>query len=135
MRYDHCKLVEHAFAIQFLAAIVTGPEIVQPPAPAVCYTGIVQPAVESSSDYDFDLRFELGLVREVMRRLLRLWDKQGDAIASEEARWLAGLLFNGARTVAVMLYQQSRRGGVEDEFPNWLNGALEALGQKYDLNL
>lgn len=83
---------------------------------------------ETTSDYDLDLRPELGVVRDVMRRLLRLWDRQGDAIAPDEARKLAGLLFNGARTVAVLLFHQSRRpGGEDDGIQRWLAEALEEL--------
>lgn len=95
-------------------------------APAVCYTGIVPP--ETTSDHDLDLRPELGVVRDVMRRLLRLWDREGEDIGLEEARKLAGLLFNGARTVAVLLFHQSRRpGNADDDIQNWLAEALEEM--------
>ena len=55
-----------------------------------------------------DLRPELAIVRQVMNRLLRLWDELGSSLDPVGARRLATLIFNGARTSAVLLYHQQR---------------------------
>jgi len=82
-----------------------------------------------------NLRFELGIVRQVLRRLVALWDAQGDAIESEEARRLAGLIFNGARTSALLLFQQTRGKEKKDDIQAWLDEALKQVGDDFGVEL
>ena len=89
----------------------------------------------SADDLSLDLRPELALVRQVMRRLVILWDRQGDAIESEEARRLAALIFNGARTAAILLFQETRRPEKKDEMESWLSDALDALSEELNVEL
>mgnify|MGYP001191686587 CR=1 FL=1 len=81
-----------------------------------------------------DLEPELALVRQVMRRLVHLWDMQGDAIDPEEARRLAGLIFNGARTAAILLYRPPRTDK-KDEDKRWLTNALDSLGEQWQVEI
>ncbi len=81
-----------------------------------------------------DLRPELAIVRQVMNRLLRLWDEQATTLDPVEARRLAALIFNGARTSAVLLYHQQRLPGKEDD-QAWLASALAASGERHGLDL
>lgn len=83
---------------------------------------------------DKDLKFELAIVRQVMDRLLRLWDEQGSTLGTVEGRRLASLIFNGARTAAILLYHQQRLPGREDD-QAWLASALAALGDRYEVGL
>ena len=81
-----------------------------------------------------DLRFELAIVRQVMDRLLRLWDEQGPSLNPVEGRRLASLIFNGARTAAILQYHQQRLPDKEDDRA-WLASALAALGDRYGIEL
>jgi len=81
-----------------------------------------------------NLKPELSVVRQVLRRLVKLWDAQGESIDTEEARRLATLIFNGARTAAILLYQHNR-GAKKDEMPDWLDAALDAFAERNDLDL
>ena len=95
-------------------------------------------AAAEESDIDElrpDLQPELILVRQVMRRLVNLWDRQGDAIDPEEARKLAGLLFNGARTAAILLYRPSARATAKEDDKKWLTAALDSLGEEWQVEI
>lgn len=81
-----------------------------------------------------NLRPELAIVRQVMNRLLLLWDEQGTSLTPAEGRRLAALIFNGARTAAVLLYHQQRLPDRGDE-QAWLAAALAALGEQHELEL
>jgi hypothetical protein len=93
---------------------------------------------DATEDDRLDLRPELAVVRQIMRRLVALWDRQGEAIESEEARRLAALIFNGARTAAILLFQETRRASADkgkDGIEDWLAAALDELGEKYGTEL
>jgi hypothetical protein len=88
----------------------------------------------SEGEMPQDLRFELAIVRQVMDRLLRLWDEQGPSLNPVEGRRLASLIFNGARTAAILQYHQQRLPGRGDD-QAWLASALAALGERHELEL
>lgn len=92
------------------------------------------PPTPTPDELPTDLRPELAIVRQVMARLLRLWDDQGATLSPAEGRRLAALIFNGARTAAVLLYHQQRLPDRGDE-QAWLAAALAALGERHDLEL
>lgn len=51
-----------------------------------------------------------------------------------EARRLAALLFNGARTSAILLYHHNRLPDRDDD-RTWLISALDALSSEYNTEL
>lgn len=82
-----------------------------------------------------DLRPEVAVVRQIIRRLVELWDKQGDDLSTEEGRKLAALIFNGARTAAVLLYHHRRLPDQPSDEQAWLAAALAELGETYQVEL
>ena len=90
---------------------------------------------QPTDDTTLDLRPEVAVVRQSIRRLVELWDKEGSTLTTEEGRKLAALIFNGARTAAVLLYHHQRLPGAANDEQEWLAAALAELGEKYDLEL
>lgn len=73
-----------------------------------------------------DLRPEVELVRVVLRRLLAHLDETAGELPPEEVRRVAGLLFSGARTVALLLGKRPLNP-VETEA--WMVEALRLMGE------
>ena len=90
---------------------------------------------QPTDDMTLDLRPEVAVVRQIIRRLVELWDKQADDLSPEEGRKLAALIFNGARTAAVLLYHHRRLPEQAHDEQAWLAEALAELGEKYELEL
>lgn len=72
---------------------------------------------------DPDLRSEIGLARVV---LLRLMAHLQEELPPEELRRVAGLIFTGARTVAMLLGKRPAR---PDDTQQWLAAALAEMGE------
>ena len=74
-----------------------------------------------------ELQPEVDLVRVVLRRLLAYMDESAGALSPEEARRIAGLLFTGARTVALLLGKRPARPA---ETQDWMAAALGEMGEE-----
>ena len=79
-----------------------------------------------------DLRPEVEMVRVVLRRLLIHLDESAGDLPPEEVRRVAGLLFTGARTVALLLGKRPLNP-VETEA--WMVEALRLMGEVYGREL
>jgi hypothetical protein len=73
-----------------------------------------------------DLRPEVEMVRVVLRRLLIHLDESAGELPPEEVRRVAGLLFTGARTVALLL---GKRPLPAAETEAWMIEALRLMGE------
>lgn len=85
-----------------------------------------------TADMSRTLGNELAVVRRVLQRLVERLDEPAFAVEAEELRKVAALIFNGARTVAYLLQQQS---GSDTDVPDWLDEALDALTEAYEVDL
>lgn len=79
-----------------------------------------------------DTRPELAVVRQVMQRLLTLWDTGDPPVTPDEARRLATVICLCARTVAHLL---GRAPQSESETQAWIAAALDALNDEVTLQL
>jgi hypothetical protein len=73
---------------------------------------------------------EIALTREVLDGLMGFW-RQQPPLSLDEVRRFSVLVFNGARTVAILLTHQLR---LNTQTPDneWLTKALEELGREID---
>lgn len=81
---------------------------------------------------EIDLQPEVDLVRIVLRRLLSFLDESAGELSPEETRRVAGLVFTGARTIAML---QGKRAAHPTEAHEWLSAALGEMGAKYNFDL
>ena len=88
-------------------------------------------ALEAAGDGP-DLQPEIDLTRVVLRRLMAYLDEAAEALSPEEARRIAGLLFTGARTVALL---QGKRPARPAETQDWLAAALGEMGEEFGREL
>ncbi|MBP9502053.1 MAG: hypothetical protein KBF17_07840 [Candidatus Promineofilum sp.] len=79
-----------------------------------------------------DLQPEIDLVRIVLRRLMGVLDDPTAELSVEETRRLAGVVFSGARTVALLIDRHTARAG---EMRQWLAEALVVLGDERGIEL
>ncbi len=79
-----------------------------------------------------DLRPEVELVRVVLRQLLVYLNESAGELPPEEVRRVAGLLFTGARTVALLL---GKRPLPAAETEAWMADALRLMGDQYGRDL
>lgn len=107
----------------------TGPLSSDPPAGGHFY--LPDPAADDprapASSAGQDLQPEIDMTRMVLRRLLAYLDESAGALSPEEARRIAGLLFTGARTVALLLGKPPVRPA---ETQKWLAAALGEMGEE-----
>ncbi len=80
-----------------------------------------------------DLQNEVAATREVLDGLLRLWRAQTD-LSIDDARRLSVLVFNGARTAAILITHQVR---LADRTPDtdWMDAVLDQFGQGLEIDL
>lgn len=79
-----------------------------------------------------DLRPEIDLVRVVLRRLLAYLDVTDGELTPEEVRRVSGLVFTGARTVALLVGKRATRPpGMEA----WLQDVLREMGDQFEIEL
>ena len=78
------------------------------------------------------LRPEMDLVRVVLRRLLAYLDEAAGELPPEELRRVSGLVFTGARTVALLAGKDAAR---PKEIESWLADALAEIGRQHNLEL
>jgi hypothetical protein len=88
------------------------------------------PGPEPVDDYEPTLRPEIAITREVLDTLMGFW-RQQPALSLDEVRRFAVLVFNGARTVAILLTHQLRLNAQTPD-NEWLAQALEELGREID---
>jgi hypothetical protein len=79
-----------------------------------------------------DLRPEIDLVRVVLRRLLAYLDETAGELSPEEVRRVSGLVFTGARTVALLVGKRPTR---PPDMEAWLQDVLREMGEKYGQEL
>lgn len=102
------------------------------PTSVVAHLYLTQPAAGelralAASAAGQDLQPEIDLTRVVLRRLMAYLDEAAEALSPEEARRIAGLLFTGARTVALL---QGKRPARPAETQDWLAAALGEMGEE-----
>jgi hypothetical protein len=81
----------------------------------------------------FNLWSEVTNAREVLDGLMRLWRQ--NELTIDDARRLSVLVFNGGRTVAILLAHQTRMNSHSPEIQEWLDEALKQLGEGLDIEL
>ncbi|MBP6786283.1 MAG: hypothetical protein KA170_01740 [Candidatus Promineofilum sp.] len=79
-----------------------------------------------------DLQPEIDLVRVVLRELLAYLHETGEDLPPDELRRVSGLLFTGARTVALLLGKRPARSSDMDE---WMIAALKEMSEQYGREL
>ncbi len=79
-----------------------------------------------------DLQPEIDLVRVVLRRLLAYLHESADDMPPDELRRVSGLLFTGARTVALLL---GKRPTHSTDLTDWLAAALKEMSDQYGREL
>lgn len=111
---------------QFADPLTTDPLITGSPPPTHLYfprPTAAEMSVLAATAGDPDLRSEIGLARVV---LLRLMAHLQEELPPEELRRVAGLIFTGARTVAMLLGKRPAR---PDDTQQWLAAALAEMGE------
>ena len=79
-----------------------------------------------------DLQPEIDLVRVVLRRLLAYLNESAGDMPPDELRRVSGLLFTGARTVALLLGKRPARS---TDLADWMAAALKEMGDRYGREL
>ncbi len=97
------------------------------PRPAAADLGVL-----AATAGDPDLRPEIELARVVLRRLMAHLEESAGELPPEELRRVAGLVFTGARTVAMLLGKRPAR---PDDAQQWLAAALAEMGERYGWEL
>ena len=97
------------------------------PRPAAADLGVL-----AASAGDPDLRPEIDLARVVLRRLMTYLEESAGELPPEELRRVAGLVFTGARTVAMLLGKRPAR---PDDAQQWLAAALTEMGEQHGWEL
>jgi len=89
-------------------------------------------------DYDEPRRFHLWVevenTRDVLDGVMMLWEQQLPTLTIDDARRLSVLVFNAARTVAILLTHQLRMNPHAQNM-EWLDKALEQLGEGMGVEL
>ena len=94
-------------------------------------TAADQRVIEGTAELP-DLRPEIDLVRVVLRRLLAYLDETAGELSPEEVRRVSGLVFTGARTVALLVGKRPTR---PPDMEAWLQDVLREMGEKYEREL
>lgn len=89
-------------------------------------------SVLAATATELDLRPEIDLARVVLRRLMAHLEESGGELPPEELRRVAGLVFTGARTVAMLLGKRTAR---PEDAQQWLAAALAEMGEMYGREL
>ncbi|MCB8934770.1 MAG: hypothetical protein H6663_04830 [Candidatus Promineofilum sp.] len=79
-----------------------------------------------------DLQSEIDLVRTVLRQLLAYLNESAGDMPPDELRRVSGLLFTGARTVALLLGKRPAR---PDDLADWMVAALKEMSDQYGREL
>lgn len=83
-------------------------------------------SVLAATATELDLRPEIDLARVVLRRLMAHLEESGGELSPEELRRVAGLVFTGARTVAMLLGKRPAR---PEDAQQWMVAALAEMGE------
>ncbi|WP_374687025.1 hypothetical protein [Promineifilum sp.] len=95
------------------------------------------PVSPAAGTKPLDLWPEVTNARDVLDDLMRLWRAQQPTLTIDDARRLSVLVFNGVRTVAILLTHQLRLNPHLAHMADmeWLDKALEQLGEDMGIDL
>lgn len=88
---------------------------------------------------DLSLEDEIVLNRVLLRRLVRYIDDGGE-LTPDQLATLSGRVFRGTRIVSdqmlkLLALREKEKGQGDDRIPPWMAHALDALGEKWNLDL